>query len=106
MKERDVVLQGQENGQPTIDYPVTRLELVEGAENVLRTGDRGKAGGVASLDESGRVPESQLPSLAPFAAGTSAPEDKTRLWIDTTANTGGLKYWNGSAWVHVPVAYT
>jgi hypothetical protein len=28
------------------------------------------------------------------------------LWIDTTATTGGLKYWNESAWVHVPVAYT
>ena len=42
----------------------------------------------------------------PFAAGTSAPADKTQLWIDTTAGTGGLKYWNGSAWVAVPVAYT
>ena len=38
-----------------------------------------------------------------FYAGTSAPSDKTQLWIDTTANTGGLKYWNGSAWAHVPV---
>lgn len=43
---------------------------------------------------------------AAFAAGTSAPSDKTQLWIDTTANTGGLKYWNGSAWTAVPVAYT
>ena len=42
----------------------------------------------------------------PFAAGTTAPSDKTQLWIDTTANTGGLKYWNGSAWVTVPVGYT
>ena len=42
----------------------------------------------------------------PFAAGTSAPADKTQLWIDTTDGTGGLKYWNGSAWVAVPVAYT
>lgn len=41
-----------------------------------------------------------------YYAGTSAPSDKTQLWIDTTATTGGLKYWNGSAWVHVPVAYT
>lgn len=43
---------------------------------------------------------------AAFAAGTSAPSDKTQLWIDTTANTGGLKYWNGSAWTAVPVGYT
>lgn len=42
---------------------------------------------------------------AAFAAGTSAPSDKTQLWIDTTANTGGLKYWNGSAWTAVPVGY-
>lgn len=41
-----------------------------------------------------------------YHAGTSAPSDTTQLWIDTTANTGGLKYYNGSAWVHVPVAYT
>ena len=31
--------------------------------------------------------------------------DKKKLWVDTTAVTGGLKYWNGSAWVVVPVAY-
>lgn len=41
-----------------------------------------------------------------FHAGTTAPSNKGLLWIDTTANTGGLKYYNGSAWVHVPVAYT
>lgn len=42
----------------------------------------------------------------PFHAGTSAPSDTTQLWIDTTANSGGLKYHNGLAWVAVPVAYT
>ena len=41
-----------------------------------------------------------------FSAGKTAPSNKGLLWIDTTANTGGLKYYNGSAWVHVPVAYT
>lgn len=41
---------------------------------------------------------------SPFHAGTSAPGDKTQFWIDTGG--GGLKYWNGSAWVAVPVAYT
>lgn len=69
-------------------------------------GDKGKPNGVAGLDAGGKVPAAQLPSLAPFVAGASAPADKAKLWIDTTANTGGLKYWNGSAWVHVPVAYT
>ena len=37
--------------------------------------------------------------------GTSAPTNTKLLWIDTTATTGGLKYHNGSSWVHVPVAY-
>lgn len=43
---------------------------------------------------------------AVFSVGTSAPSDTRLLWIDTTANTGGLKYYNGSAWVVVPVAYS
>lgn len=41
-----------------------------------------------------------------FATGTTAPSNTKLLWIDTTTNTGGLKYYNGSKWVHVPVAYT
>ena len=41
-----------------------------------------------------------------FAVGTTAPSNTKLLWIDTTANTGGLKYHNGSAWVHIPVAYS
>ena len=45
-------------------------------------------------------------SAQPFALGTSAPSNTNMLWIDTTANTGGLKYYNGTSWVHVPVAYT
>ena len=70
------------------------------------TSAKGAANGVATLDASGKVPSAQLPSLSPFVAGASAPSDKTKLWIDTTASTGGLKYWDGSAWVAVPVAYT
>lgn len=40
-----------------------------------------------------------------FVAGTTPPTNTNLLWIDTAAVTGGLKYHNGSAWVHVPVAY-
>lgn len=36
--------------------------------------------------------------------GPSAPERTDVLWIDTTPETGGLKYWRDSAWVHVPTA--
>lgn len=39
-------------------------------------------------------------------AGTTPPDNKKLLWIDTTAVTGGLKFYNGAAWVHVPVAFT
>ena len=38
--------------------------------------------------------------------GATAPSNTKCLWIDTSSSTnGGLKYHNGSAWVHVPVAY-
>lgn len=37
--------------------------------------------------------------------GNTAPSNTKLLWIDTTTNTGGLKFYNGSAWVHVPVAW-
>jgi hypothetical protein len=40
-----------------------------------------------------------------FVTQSTAPSDRNVLWIDTTANTGGLKYFNGSAWVPVPVIY-
>lgn len=41
-----------------------------------------------------------------FHAGTSAPSNTNLLWIDTNSTSGGLKYYNGTSWVHVPVAYT
>lgn len=41
-----------------------------------------------------------------YGLGTTPPTNTNLLWIDTTADTGGLKYYNGSSWVHVPVAYT
>lgn len=93
--------------QQTAEQAAERAENLTAADvGAVAASARGAANGVASLDASGKVPAAQLPSLAPYAAGTSAPGDKTKLWIDTTANTGGLKYWNGSAWEHVPVAYT
>ena len=40
-----------------------------------------------------------------FHAGTSAPSNTNLLWIDTNTSSGGLKYYNGSSWTVVPVAY-
>lgn len=41
-----------------------------------------------------------------FHAGTTAPTNTNLLWIDTNSTTGGLKYYNGTSWIHIPVAYT
>lgn len=38
-----------------------------------------------------------------FVVSTTAPENTNVLWIDTV---NGLKYYNGSAWVAVPMAYS
>lgn len=40
---------------------------------------------------------------AVFAIGTTAPEDTNLLWIDTGA--GVTKYYTGSAWAALPVAW-
>ena len=60
-----------------------------------------------SVDGSGNISFTldEIGANAPFIAQASAPSNTKTLWIDTTANTGGLKYYNGSAWVNVPVAY-
>lgn len=39
----------------------------------------------------------------PYVVSANAPSDVSKLWIDTA---NGLKYYNGSAWVVVPVAYS
>lgn len=41
-----------------------------------------------------------------WSYGATAPSNTKLLWIDSNNTTGGLKYYNGSAWVHVPVAWT
>lgn len=43
-------------------------------------------------------PQSQI-----WISGTEAPINTKVLWIDTTPNTGGLKYYDGSEWVYVPI---
>lgn len=38
--------------------------------------------------------------------GIPSEEQNNKLWIDTNTETGGLKYYNGSTWVYVPVAFS
>lgn len=41
-----------------------------------------------------------------FEASTNPPTNTNLLWIDTTSVTGGLKYYNGTKWVTVPVRFS
>ena len=38
-------------------------------------------------------------------SGEAATKARKLLWIDSNTSTGGLKYYNGSSWKHVPVAW-
>lgn len=65
----------------------------------------GAAGQVVGFDENGHA-IAQDPGMSEvFFAGASEPDNTKLLWIDTTETTGGLKYYNGTAWAHVPVAF-
>lgn len=79
-------------GTPTSDTDAVNKNYVDTA-----LANAGGSGGGSSGGES---------ISTPYAIGTTAPDNTKLLWIDTTASTGGLKYYDGSAWVHVPVAYT
>lgn len=109
--ERDVVLEGKDDsGNATIDFPITRLGNVEDTAEVKAAPGDGDYIPIVDMADGGqmkKVPAAALAGLSKvFAVGTTAPADTGMLWIDTTAKTGGLKYHNGTAWVHVPVAYT
>ena len=47
-----------------------------------------------------------ITSFNVFVIDSTAPTDTNKLWIDTDSTYGGLKYYDGTAWKHVPVAYT
>lgn len=50
--------------------------------------------------------QNAIASLQILVVDSSAPEDTNKLWLDTDNLHGGLKYYNGDTWKHVPVAYT
>lgn len=63
------------------------------------------------MQNAGKVEEDQLYLIAgegesltkAFHVGTTAPDNTNLLWIDTN---NGLKYYNGSSWVNVPVSWS
>lgn len=76
-------------------------------------GDRGNVEifGVAEPEDDNsaankKYVDSAIANAKAFVVQAAAPSNTNLLWIDTNTSTGGLKYYNGSAWVHVPVAYT
>lgn len=72
---------------PTADSDAATKKYVE--DYVSANGGGGSTGGLTQV----------------FHAGTSAPSNTNLLWIDTNTSSGGLKYYNGSSWTVVPVAY-
>lgn len=68
---------------------------------------------VASIPDSGNLAtkayvQEQMATLVTdiWYYGSTAPSNTKLFWIDSNTTTGGLKYYNGSAWVHVPVAWS
>ena len=66
-----------------------------------------KVNGVLKGDGTGNVTAATVltgtvSTIQGYYVGTTAPTNTKLLWIDTA---NGLKYYNGSAWVIVPVAY-
>lgn len=53
--------------------------------------------------------EELINNIGTIYVGPTPPANNSRLWIDTTTLTGGLKYCSNkttNVWSHVPVAYT
>lgn len=84
-----------ETGTEAVSRPSgqTLEEMLQSLETIINT-----------MKESIKVFERD--GLKGYFVGASAPSNTKLLWIDTNSNTGGLKYYNGSSWVQVPVAYS
>lgn len=83
----------------------TALEALNGkVENditaALESLKKGLPGGVAPLDETGKVPDEYLNAQGGLVAGDTAPENTLLGWIDT-GNGNVLKFYDGEQWVTV-----
>ncbi|WP_369297183.1 hypothetical protein [uncultured Neglectibacter sp.] len=67
----------------------------------LNASERGLSGGVAPLDENGKVPKQYLYQQSGFVAQETEPDNTGLLWIDTSVANGVIKYFNGTDWVAV-----
>lgn len=99
---------GTSSGLPVFTGANGVLGVLPAANAVTALGavpasSKGQANGVAPLDANGKVVLTHIPNT--IHTGSTAPANTGILWIDPNVTTGGLKYYNSSAWVHVPVAY-
>lgn len=95
----------------TGSYPATTISVGGVTNPMMAENSVGTANiinGSITIDDLSDNLVAYLNSLAPqpYVAGTTAPSNNKLFWLDTTATTGGLKYYNGSAWVAVPFQYT
>lgn len=79
---------------------------VNNAATAQSTAEAAQTAAEQSLTNAKSYTDSQIAAMPLFSHGTTAPTDTRLLWVDTTENTGGLKYYNGTEWVVVPVAYS
>lgn len=65
---------------------------------------KGAKDGIASLDDNGKIPKSQMPTTGGYVRQAAAPTDTSLLWMDS-GNGDIVKYYNGTAWVPVPATW-
>lgn len=70
----------------------------------VQRSELGTMGGIASLDNTGKVPKSQLPATGGYVRQAAAPDDTSLLWMDS-GNGDIVKYYNGTAWGPVPATW-
>ncbi len=70
----------------------------------IPTSQKGAKGGIASLDDNGKIPKSQMPTTGGYVRQNTTPADTSLLWMDS-ANGDIVKYYNGTAWVTVPATW-
>lgn len=71
------------------------------AADALPASQKGAANGIATLDDAGKIPKSQLPTTGGYVRQGTAPSDTSLLWMDSTSNDI-MKYYNGKDWVPQP----
>jgi hypothetical protein len=90
IKERDILLQGQENGQQTIDYPITRLQNIDGTSTVKA--DIQSTDYIPIVDANGDTSKVSIDTLSKslLSAKTSEPEAITIPTSGWTSETTGI----------------